>query len=380
VTSSAETWAPDRWAPVRDGIEQVVHREAVDGAAVAIALAGERVVEYGFGVAAPGQPVTSETLWAVGSITKLYTAATVMALVERGVLTLSTPVHAILPTFTGEGRERVTMRHLLTHTSGLAYQSPAMAQRLMALTPLNDLVDEAYTLPLCFPPGTDWRYSDLGYALAGRMAAAAAGAPLPDLVQRLVLDAGDLAETFLPPPREAYPRIARVTGAQAEGSRGDMYNSPYARDLAHPAFGAVATVRDLLRFGLLFAPTGQRYLLSEAVRQTMTTDQVGAGSQPEPDSPPPGKLPAWGIGFMVKGPAGYPALASPVSFGHSGATGCVLWIDPAYDAVVAFASNRHALADPVGVGHPQRAEQVVNAALACLTRGSSGDPDELSLV
>jgi CubicO group peptidase (beta-lactamase class C family) len=77
-----------------------------------------------------------------------------MALVERGALLLSTPVHAVLPDFRGDGREAITLRHLLTHTSGLVYESPEMEQRLIAQTPIEAMIDEAYTYPLMFSPGT----------------------------------------------------------------------------------------------------------------------------------------------------------------------------------------------------------------------------------
>jgi CubicO group peptidase (beta-lactamase class C family) len=368
ATVRPATHAADRFTPVRDLLDHFVDREAVDGAAVAVATAGETVFEHRCGCATVVHPVTADTLWSVGSITKLYTAATIMVLIDQGVVTPAMPVHTILPPFTGGGRERVTLRHLLTHTAGLAYQSPVMEQRLLALTPLDGLIDEAYTLPLEFSPGTARRYSDLGYALLGRLATAATGTPFPELVRRLVLEPGELTETFLPPPHDLAPRIAAVTGAPGAGSPGDMYTSPYGRALAHPAFGAVATVRDLLRFGLLFVPGRDSPFLSDAARQTMVCDQVGAGSHSEPDSPLPGALPPWGLGFMVKGAAGFPALASPGSFGHSGATGCLLWIDPGYDLVLAFVSNRHAQADAAGAGHQYRAERIYNVALACLTQ------------
>ncbi|HEX5501463.1 MAG TPA: serine hydrolase domain-containing protein [Thermomicrobiales bacterium] len=361
--------ATGRLGPVREQIARFIADGEVDGAALAVAVGGEQVAEWYGGEAAPGRAAGPETLWPLGSIAKSYTAAAVLALVERGTLTLGTPVRAILSAFDGDGRERVQLRHLLTHTSGLVYESPEMERRLLARTPLDALVDEAYTYPLQFPPGARFSYSDYGYALAGRMAAVAAGRPFPALVHALVLDPADLRETFMPPPPEEQARLAHVVGTLAYGTDGAMYNSPYALALAHPAFGAVAGVADLLRFGLLFDPRGRRRIVAEATVRAMTTDQTGGHADGgivagEPAAPQP-----WGLGFSVHGPggrAGYGDLAPPGSFGHGGATGCVLLVAPADGIALAYVSNRHVLADPARFAF--RLSAVVNGVLAALTR------------
>jgi CubicO group peptidase (beta-lactamase class C family) len=208
--------------------------------------------------------------------------------------------------------------------------------------------------------------------LLGQLAAQATGVAYHELVHQLVLEPAGLSDTFLVPPAEVEPRIAEVVGSMAAGTGGAMYNSAYARGLAHPAFGAIATVSDLLRFGLLFTPHSPTPLFSRASIQTMTTDQVAAVSWAEPDSPLVGSLRPWGGGFMLKGQAGYPALASPWSYGHPGATGCILWIDPGHDVVIAFVSNRHSGADADEAKFSQRLERVVNVVLACLTRDDTG--------
>jgi CubicO group peptidase (beta-lactamase class C family) len=185
----------------------------------------------------------------------------------------------------------------------------------------------------------------------------------------LVLAPGQLGDTFLPPPRAEDGRLAHVAGVPAAGSAGAMYTSEHARDLAHPAFAVVATVDDLLRFGLGFIPGQDCQVLSAAAIQTMSTDQVSALSLVEPDCPPRGTTPPWGAGFMLKGAAGFPAMAAPGSFGHGAGTGCIVWVDPAAEAVIAFVLNRHANADPGQQVHAQRLERVVNVVLGCLTGG-----------
>ena len=361
-----------RLRPVLARLARCVAAGEVDGAALAVAVGGEQVAEGYWGEAAPGRPAATETLWPLASIAKSYTAATVMALVERGDLTLSTTARSLLPRFDGEGRERVTLRHLLTHTAGLLYESPEMEELLRRQTPLAAIVDEVYTRPLLFPPGSRFGYSDLGYALAARMAEAATGRPFPDLVRELLLEPAGLRDTYLLPPPEQHGRLARVAGALASGTAGAMYNSPYALALAHPAFGVVASARDLLRFGLLFAPGGRRRVHSEATVRAMATDQTGGhavGHTPggEPDTHPTAPQP-WGLGFVLPGAWGTGAgdLASPRSFSHGGATGCLLLVDPAYDLTVAFVSNKHLRADPAR--WERHVVATINGVIAALTR------------
>lgn len=354
-----------RLGPVRELLDRIVAQEGVPGAAVAIGHGGQTVATYHAGEAAPGRAATAETLWPVASISKLYTAAAVLALVERGRLTLSQSVRFVVPECTGEERERITVRHLLTHTSGLIYESPEMEARLRAHTPLDALIAEAFAHPLRFTPGAKLDYSDLGFALLGRVASLVAGMPFPALVRECVLAPAGLTETFFPPDPAQDDRLAAVPDALAAGTDGAMYGSRYALDLAHPAFGVVTTAADLLRFGLHFAPGGPRFLAAATIR-AMTSDQTSPQGYAEPDSPQPGTVEPWGLGFELKGAAGYPALAGPGSFGHDGATGSVLWIDPVHDVTVAFVSNRHALVD--GNRQVTRLERVINTAIACLTR------------
>jgi len=255
-------------------LERYIDAGEIAGAAVAAALRGQLVLEHYAGAAAPALPAGPQVRWPLASIAKVYTAAVLMRLVELGELTLNTLVCAVLPAYTGDGREAVRLRHLLTHTAGMIYESPAMEERLLAQTPLADLVAEALAAPLLFPPGTAVRYADYHYLIAGHMAERVTGRSFPDLMQTLVLSPAGLRDTCFPPTPADEPLLARVRGALAEGTDGAMYNSPYALALAHPAFGVVATVRDLVRFAQHFMPGGPR-IHSEATVRAMTSDQTG---------------------------------------------------------------------------------------------------------
>jgi serine-type D-Ala-D-Ala carboxypeptidase len=351
---------------VFDRINRYIQSGAVGGAALAVAHRGAQVLDWSAGNARDGVAANSSTLWPLASISKVYTAAVVMALVERGELSLGTTVTSVLPKFTGDGRDSVTIRHLMTHTSGLIYESPEMEKLLIQQTPYDEMVDEAYTHPLLFEPGSKLSYADYNFAIAGRVCSVVTGKPFPDLVRDLVLEPGGLHDTYMPPPEAEYERLAIVDGSLAAGTDGAMYNTPYAHNLAHPAFGTVATASDLMRFGMLFAPEGKTRILSEAGIRTMTTDQTSGNVSGGPggffDSGPR----PWGIGFMIKGQSGLGGdLLSNASFGHGGASGCTLWVDPVAEVVVAYVSNSHA-----SKGRPpftERLVRTVNGVMAAVT-------------
>jgi serine-type D-Ala-D-Ala carboxypeptidase len=349
-------------------IDRYIEEGGFAGAALIVAQQGKIVIEHYAGQAAPGLPASPTVLWPLASISKVYTAAMIMRLVEQGRLTLSQSVHLLLPHFTGEGRELIRLRHLLTHTAGMIYESPEMEARLIAQTPRAALVEEMYRAPLLFNAGTAFAYADYHYLLAGCMAEAVTAMDFADLVDELVLQPMGLHDSYMRPPAHVMDRLAKVRGAMAEGSDGAMYNSPYALALAHPAFGAVTTARDLANFALNFVPNHPS-LYSAATIRTMTTDQTGGMVGPYDEQmglSPDARMP-WGIGFALKSawtPNGFADLASPRTYGHGGASGCQLVIDPVADAVVVLLTNTHAR-----TGREQwyrRLQSILNSAFALL--------------
>jgi CubicO group peptidase (beta-lactamase class C family) len=320
---------------------------AFDGAALRVLRGDQPVFERFAGRAAPGLPAGPAVLWPLASITKLFTAAAVMRLVELGEVTVNTPVWQILPDFSGGGREDVRVRHLLTHTTGLPYESPEMGARLAAHATVDELIDEGYEAPLLFAPGTGFQYSDYAYGLAGRVAATIAGMSYPEVVRTLVLEPMGLADTFMLPAEGGVDRIATVRGVFNDGSDGAMYNSAYGRSLAHPAFSAVSTLGDMVRFLRHFAPGGPR-VLSEATVRAMTSLQTAnaPGEHPLLDGFPRNAAIPWGFGFCLQteaAPAVFSELASFATFGHPGASGCQILVDPVADLLVVLLTNTHIL-------------------------------------
>jgi CubicO group peptidase (beta-lactamase class C family) len=347
-------------------VDRQVASGAFAGAALVVLRGDTPVIRHFAGFAGPDLAADATVLWPLASITKLYTASAVMRLVELGEVTVNTPVCHVLPRFHGDGREAIRIRHLLTHTSGLPYESTEMDARLAAHTPVEGLIDEALDAPLLFRPGTRFAYSDYAYGLAGRVAEVITGHAFPELVRRLILQPMGLEDTFMAPFDGGGERIATVRGVFNDGTDGAMYNSAYGRTLAHPAFSAVAGVDDVVTFLRHFAPGGPR-VLSEATVRAMTSSQTGGvpGTYLLLDGFPEDTRYPWGFGFCLQRPstpAVFSELASFETFGHPGASGCQILVDPVAGLTIVLLTNTHIL-----TGRDawlRRQQEIVNACFA----------------
>ena len=330
-------------SPLTALVDRFVGANEFTGAAVVAYHRGALVREYYAGHAAPGIPATADTIWPLASISKVYSAATMMRHVELGEVTLNTRANSILSALTGAGRDDIRVRHLLTHTAGLMYESPAMAERLRNHTSLADMLDEALESQPLFAAGSQLSYSDYHWLILAEMALLRTGKTFSTLMHELILQPMGLSKTYFP-VGSAGP-IAHVRGALAEGSSGDMYNSDYGHGLAHPAFGVVASARDVARFALHFMPKGPR-VLSDATVWAMTHDQTAGvpGAYPVITGLGPNPRHAWGIGWALQ-TASTPALFSELltfdTFGHHGASGCQVMADPKQELVVVTLTNTH---------------------------------------
>jgi CubicO group peptidase (beta-lactamase class C family) len=326
-------------------LEQHITQDGFTGGAVIAAKHGQIILEQYAGIASPDQAVSANTLWCIASISKVYAVATIMRLVELGAITLNTLASAVIPEFTGQGREDIRLRHLVTHTSGLIYEAPNMESLLEQQVPFSTILEIAYTAPLQFKPGTSLAYADYNTLIAGQMLENIMGEPLPALVKKYILEPMGLHNTYFPTPIEQDHRLAQVRNVMADNTNGAMYNSRYARSLPHPAFAVTTTAQDMMRFLLHFAPTGPR-VLSNTTIAAMTRNQTGVVTGIHPsvkgyDTTAP--MP-WGIGWALQTehlPALQCELASFKTFGHGGASGCQVFIDPETDISVAVLTNSH---------------------------------------
>ena len=123
-----------------------------------------------------------------------------------------------------------------------------MEQRLIAETSLPELIADMLAAPLRFRPGTSVGYSDYHFLLAACLIHAATGQRFETLVHERLFVPMALNDSYFPTPAEHDARTATIRGPMAEGTSGAMYNSRYARSLAHPAFGVTASARMSLVF------------------------------------------------------------------------------------------------------------------------------------
>lgn len=285
-------------------------------------------------------PVDVDTLFLVASITKPVTATAIMRLVERGEIGLDDRVADHVPEFGARGKERVRVRHLLTHTSGLPDMLPENEALRQAHAPLRAFIERICDLPLDFEPGTSIQYQSCGIAMLGEIVHRVSGLPLPEFLRREVFAPLGMNDTYLGIPEGSEEpdrgRVARVRLPQYMEGTDWGWNSPYWHGLAAPWGGMFTTVVDMVRLGQCMlqggAVDGVR-LLSPASAQAMTRDQTWAMTE-IPESLRVRQ--AWGLGWKRVPPceAGYFGdLLSTGSYGHGGATGTTMWVDPARELV-----------------------------------------------
>lgn len=269
----------------------------------------ERVVQRAF-----GEAQSADAIFLIASITKPMTATAVMMLVERREVSLSDPVQRFIPEFRGEGRESVLVRHLLTHTSGLPDMLPEDQALRKRHAPLAEFVEGTCRTPLLFRPGSELRYQSMGILLASEIVKRVTKEDLPSFLRRRVFRPLGMRDTSLGLGGRAISQTMRSQVVQA--SDWD-WNSSYWRNLGAPWGGAFSTVKDLARWLDYFAHPDSRVIRPETAG-TMITNQVGDIHK------------RWGLGWMLND-GQFGSGCSPATFGHSGSTGTLCWLDPRKD-------------------------------------------------
>ncbi|WP_051367037.1 serine hydrolase domain-containing protein [Hamadaea tsunoensis] len=268
------------------------------------------------------------TVFDFASITKMFTAVVMLTLVEQGVLGLDEPVAGWLASFQDGQRRQVTLRHLLSHTSGL----PAVLPLATDWPDRDARVAAVLNAPLRHAPGTAFEYSCVGFMLAGFLAEQVTGQTLPELVAERICRPLGLADTGF---RPAAPLVARTAATELQPDRGLVHGSVH--DESSWSLGGTAgnagifgTATDLARFGEMLRSGGSPILRKGTVAE-MTRDQL----RPELD---PGYR--HGLGVRIADPQSMGMLARSGAYGHTGFTGTSLVVDPGRGLVVVLLTNR----------------------------------------
>lgn len=274
-----------------------------------------------------GKAQTEHAMFLLGSISKPIAVTALMTLFDRNEFKLDDPLKKFLPQFKGDGRDQVTMQHLLTHVSGLPDQLPENNELRRKHASLAEFAEHALRTPLHFAPGSKYQYSSMAILLATRVAELISGTDVLKLVDRTVFQPLRMEHSAQGLGRFKLEDMVpcQTDRAAPEAGGGDPqakdwdWNSPYWRNLGAPWGGAHASAPDVARFLVEFL------------------NETGAAVKPETarlmvrNHNPPGQTPR-GLGLAVGSSAGSIGC-SERTFGHTGSTGTIAWADPATETI-----------------------------------------------
>lgn len=352
-------------------INETIQAQRVVGASVIIAKGGQVIFKQqaGFADREAGKRVDEQTLFRLASMTKPIVSAAALAMVENGILDLDAPITRWLPEFTPrapDGKQVViTVRHLLTHTSGLTYGFLSQDNEPYHSAGVSDGIDDSVPsleenlrrlarVPLLFAPGSAWCYS-LSTDVLGAVLEKASGQTLPELVEKYVTGPLEMRDTSFHVPSQAMSRLAKAY-ADADSKKAAPARPMKARDqvllegcgpihyapsritnaAAYPSGGAgmVGTAADYLKF-LEALRRGGHPILTPASVALLTQDAVKGFEVPAAG---PGY--GYGMGFAVvrdSAAAGTPRSAG--SFEWGGVYGTKMFVDPKEGLTIIMLTN-----------------------------------------
>ena len=329
--------------PAYELIEKAIADKAFPGAAIAIGYRG-KVAVRAFGKLSYDQPsaaVAPDTMFDIASLTKVVATTTLVAKLAEGdfpvALDLDARVERYLPEWrvTGgsqaEWRDKVTVRHLLTHTSGL----PPFKEYWRTSKSKKDTLDKIFAEPLEYEPGTKEVYSDLGIILMAEIIERLTGRRLDDLAKNYIFAPLDMAHTMFNPAKNLRAAIAPTeidNSLRHRLAQGEVHDeNAFAIGGVSGHAGLFSTAPDLAAFCQMLLNGGSyahhRVLRRATIAQFTTPQQLSAGTRT--------------LGWAVPtegGSSGH--FFSAHSFGHTGFTGTSIWIDPDRELFVVLLTNR----------------------------------------
>lgn len=327
-------------ALLQSGIDEGAHL----GAQLCVSLGGEVVADIAVGEARAGVAMSTDTLLPWFSGTKALTAVAVAQQWERGQILLDDAVADHVVEFAAAGKERVTVRHLLTHTAGLRNASLAATETSGVTWEEGVAAVCAATLYDDFVPGQRAAYQPRGtFLVLAELVRLADGRPFAEYVRDEIFRPLAMADAWmvLPPDRaEAYGDRVGVmhdTSAPEPGARA-LTDVPVE---ARPSSSAVGPAHDLVRLYQALLGGGRPVLSPQAV------DAMTARHRTSLPDETFGAVIDWGLGLMVNSwhyrekpaPYGYGDRASRRAFGHGGSQSSIAFADPEHDLAVVLLTN-----------------------------------------
>jgi len=327
--------------PAYDVIENAVKDKAFPGATLAVGFRG-KVAIHAFGKLsydAKAAAITPATMYDIASLTKVVATTTLVARLAEGdfavPLDLDTKIERYLPEWASgpqpEWRHRVTVRHLLTHTSGLS----AFKEYWRTSKSKQDTLEKIFAEPLEYEPGTKEIYSDLGIILMAEIIERLTGRKLDDLARSYIFSPLGMKDTTYLPPKKLWPAIApteidnNLRHRLVQGEVHDENAAAIGGVSGHA--GLFSTAPDLAAFCQMLLNGGvyahQRILRRATVVQFTTPQQLSGGT----------RTLGWAVPTEGSSSGHY---FSAHSFGHTGFTGTSIWIDPDRQLFVVLLTNR----------------------------------------
>jgi beta-N-acetylhexosaminidase len=327
--------------PAYDVIEKAVADKAFPGATMAIGYRG-KVAIHAFGKLsydAKAKATSPSTMYDIASLTKVVATTTLVAKLAEGdfavPLDLDAKIERYLPEWASgpnaEWRHRVTVRHLLTHTSGL----PPFKEYWRTSKNKQDTLDKIFAEPLEYEPGTKEVYSDLGIILMAEIIERLTGRTLDDLARSFVFSPLGMKDTMYRPPKKLWPEIAPTeidNNLRHRLVQGEVHDeNAFAIGGVSGHAGVFSTAPDLAAFCQMLLNGGvyahEKILRRATVAQFTAPQQLSGGTRT--------------LGWAVPtegGSSGH--YFSAHSFGHTGFTGTSIWIDPDRQLFVVLLTNR----------------------------------------
>lgn len=318
-------------------LDSAIGDKITPGAQVYISQGGVTLVDTGVGrftYKPDAPPVTTESIYDLASLTKVLVGATVaMRLVEGRYMLLDEPIRNYFPAFRGRWKEQVTLRHLLTHSSGLPWYEKYWE---LDIKP-EEVLDTIINAELTFQPGTDYVYSDLGLILFTALVELTTGKKIDQLAREWVFEPLQMEHTGYKPPVQWLDSIVPTEvfndNLRRGLTRGTVHdrNTYFLGGISSHA-GVFAPANQLAKLGHMYLDGGLAH--GERLVQRETIAEFIRPQEMPPDS---GRALAW---QMASATASAGDLFSPLSFGHTGFTGTSIWIDPERELVVVLFTNR----------------------------------------